>query len=213
MAGSLGGHTICRQNEASWEALEGSADDGGGPIELDGSSVPERSPRPWLMRTTTHVDALSRAVAPTTLETEEAMFDQLFESFRKASESSLQMHQEALRQWTQQWLTAPNAAASSSGEWSRELQKRWVDLTLELLNDHRTSLDSAYRSAIQAVEQTFRASNAKSPEEYRKVTEDIGRKLFENFKEQSETQFREFQKWSERTVDMVQKSQPQAAAT
>jgi hypothetical protein len=143
---------------------------------------------------------------------EETMFDQLFDSFRKASESSLQMQQDVFRQWTQQWLAAPSSAAGASTEWSRDLQKRWVDLTLELLNDHRTSLDAAYKSAIQAVEQTFRVSEAKSPEEYRKGTEELGRKLFDTFKEQSETQFREFQKWSERTADLIQRAQAETQA-
>lgn len=139
------------------------------------------------------------------------MFDQIFESFRKASESSLQMQQDVFKQWTQQWQAAPTSATGASTEWARDLQKRWVDLTLEMLNDHRTSLDNAYKSAIQAVEQTFRVSEAKSPEDYRKVAEDLGRKLFETFKQQSETQFREFQKWSERTAEMVQKAQSESA--
>jgi len=135
------------------------------------------------------------------------MFDQLFEGFRKASESSMQMQQDLLKQFTQQWFTAPTNAAGMSSEWGKDLQKRWLDFTLETLNKHRESLDSVYKATIQAVEQAFRVSEAKSSDDYRHVVEDLWRKLFEGLKTNSETQFREFQRWTEKSFEMVQKAQ------
>jgi hypothetical protein len=35
------------------------------------------------------------------------MFDQVLETFRKATESTLQMQQQMYRQWTQQWMQVP----------------------------------------------------------------------------------------------------------
>lgn len=133
------------------------------------------------------------------------MFDQLFESFRKASESSLQAQQEMLKQWVQQWPTPMNTP-SISGEQSAAFQKRWLESMTETLNRHREVLDSSYRSGIQVIEQAFRVSDAKSPEDYRRIVEDLWRKLSETFKEQSETQVRELQKAAERWLDVTQKA-------
>jgi len=127
------------------------------------------------------------------------MLDQLFDTFRKASESSLHMQQDMFKYWTQQLSGASNAAGNT-GEWSKNYQKQVVDL----LNKQREALDSAFKSGIQLIEQTFRASEAKSPDDYRRTMEDLWRTLIDTFKTQTETQVREFQKWSEKSFDMAQ---------
>jgi hypothetical protein len=135
------------------------------------------------------------------------MFDQLLENFRKASESSMQMQQDVFRQWTQQWLSPPPNASGVSAQWYRTLQKRWHELAIELLSKNRESLDAAWQAGIQVIDQSFRVTEAKSPEDTRRMVEDLWRKLFDTFKAQSETQFREFQQWSERSFEMVQNAQ------
>jgi hypothetical protein len=133
------------------------------------------------------------------------MFDQVFESFRKASESSLQMQQDMFKQWSQQWLSgAPSGGAST--EWGGAFQKRWLELVVDALSKQRESLDAMYRSGIQVLEQTLRLSEIKSPEDYRRVAEDVLRKSYETFKDQSEAQFREFQKMVEKSFDMAHKA-------
>ena len=127
------------------------------------------------------------------------MLDQLFDTFRKASESSLHMQQDMFKYWTQQWSGA-SSAAGNTGEWSKNYQKQVIDL----LNKQREALDSAFKAGIQLIEQTFRASEAKSPEDYRRTMEDLWRSLIDTFKTQTETQVREFQKWSEKSFDMAQ---------
>lgn len=127
------------------------------------------------------------------------MLDQLFDTFRKASESSLHMQQDMFKYWTQQ-LTGASSAAGNNGEWSKNYQKQLV----ELLNKQREALDSAFKTGIQLIEQTFRASEAKSPDDYRRTMEDLWRTLIDTFKTQTETQVREFQKWSEKSFDMAQ---------
>jgi hypothetical protein len=84
------------------------------------------------------------------------------------------------------------------------MQRRWAELALEFLRKQRESMDAAYASGIQIIEQTFRVSEAKSPDDYRRMTEDLWRKLFESFKDRSETQIRDFQKWSEKSAEIVQ---------
>jgi hypothetical protein len=137
------------------------------------------------------------------------MFDQIVDGVRKASESSLQLQQEMFRNWTRLWFSAAPPAAMSGlpgvpGEWDRAGQKRWMELGLELLNKHREAIDGTYKAGIQIIEQTFHLSEAKSGDDYRKLVEELWRKLFDLQKEQAESQFRDFQQWIEKSAGLVQ---------
>jgi hypothetical protein len=134
------------------------------------------------------------------------MLDQMFESFRKTSESSMHMQQEMYKQWAQQWPTLPLNAAGVSAEWVQTFQKRWIEFMTDSLNKHRESLDSIYKSSIQVIERAFHLSEAKSPDDYRRMVEELWRKVFEISKDQSETQLREFQKGVEKWLEMLPKT-------
>src|SRR4051794_24745189 len=133
------------------------------------------------------------------------MFEQFLETFRRASESSMQIQQDMVKQWSQQWFTAPPGGVSP--EWGRQFQKRCLDLTLEILNKHRESIDASYKAGIQAIEEVFRTADGKSPDDYRRTAEDLWRKLFEAFRTQYETQLQEFQKFTTMSFDMAQRPQ------
>ena len=132
------------------------------------------------------------------------MFEQLIDGVRKASESSLHMQQEMFRNWTRLWSSAAPGGIGATGDSNRAAQKRWLELGLEMLGKHREALDATYRSGIQIIEQTFRVTDAKSPDDYRKVVEDLGRKLLDLQKDQAENQFRDFQSWFEKSAGFVQ---------
>ena len=130
------------------------------------------------------------------------MFDLLFESFRKASESSMQMPMDMIKNLTQQLPTASGAGM----EWSKTFQKRWAEFAIESLNKHRESLDSTYRTGIQLIEKTFRVSDVRSSADYQKIVEELWAKLLDVFKEQSETQVRELQAWAAKSFEMQRAS-------
>jgi hypothetical protein len=136
------------------------------------------------------------------------MFDHLFDHFvdnvRKTTESYLQIQQDFFRQATQQWLYSQPLMTGASTEWGRTMQKRWFDFVLQTLNRQREAIDAAYKSGIQVVEQAFHAAEAKSPEEQRRVGEDLWRTIFDSFKSQQETQFQELQRWTERSFEFAQ---------
>ena len=134
------------------------------------------------------------------------MFDRMLEGFRKASESTLQMQQDLFKSWTQQWLSAQPDTTGVSAEWGRAFQKRWFELALETLKRHRDSLDAMYKAGIQTVEETSRSSGIKSPEDYRRMVEELWHKLYQAFKAQSESQFRDFQSWAEKSFESARKS-------
>jgi hypothetical protein len=135
------------------------------------------------------------------------MLDQLMEGFRKASESTLQIQQDMLKHWTQQWMGASPLAAGASSEWGRGFLQRWQEMAVEMLNKHRESLDATYRAGIQVIEQTFRLSEAKSSDDLRRTAEELWRKMFDTIKSQYETQFEEFHRWTERSFEMAQRPQ------
>ena len=132
------------------------------------------------------------------------MFDQLIDGVRKASESSMQMQQEMFKQWTRWFSGQAQDAGAQAADWGRGSQKRWVDLGIEMLNRHREAIDTIYKSGIQVIEQTFQVAEAKSPDDYRKMIEDLWRKLFDLQKQQSESQFRDFQTFYEKSAALVQ---------
>jgi hypothetical protein len=130
------------------------------------------------------------------------MFDLLIESFRKASESSMQVPMDMIKNLTQQLPSASGAGM----EWSKTFQKRWAEFTLESLNKQRESLDSTYRTGIQLIEQTLRISDVKSSAEYQKIVEQLWQKLLDVFKEQSESQVRDLQTWAAKSFEIQRAS-------
>jgi hypothetical protein len=134
------------------------------------------------------------------------MFDQVFDNFRKATESTLQAQQDLFRQWMSHWPMFPIAPTSPSGatgvsEQVRSFQKQWTDSVTALMTRHCEALDAQYRAGIKTIEDALRTTEAKSPEEFRKLTEELWRKSFEVLKQTIENQIRDLQaaveKWSD----------------
>lgn len=134
------------------------------------------------------------------------MFDQLFDGFRKASESSIVAQQEMIKQWVQQWPTASLSAAGSAIERNSEFHKRWVESATGTLTRQRELLDTACKSGVQLIEQAARLSDARSPDDFRKIVEDLWRKMFQGLKDQSEAQFVELKNASEALLTAVHAS-------
>ncbi|MBV8078402.1 MAG: hypothetical protein JO284_18475 [Planctomycetaceae bacterium] len=137
------------------------------------------------------------------------MFDQVLDSFRKISESTIQMQQEFYKQWMSQWPAATMMGPASAGggvtEQAQSLQRRWMDSITELMNKQREVLDAQYRTGIQAIQDAFRVTEAKSPEEYCRLTEDLWRKAFDTLKSTAEAQMRDYQSAVTKWLEMVSK--------
>ena len=84
------------------------------------------------------------------------MVDQVFETYRKASASFMQMQQDLFKQWAQQWPSASMEGAGTSSEWYQRIQKRWRDFATDSLNMHRESLDSMYKAAIDLYRESLK---------------------------------------------------------
>src|SRR5262245_53762511 len=143
------------------------------------------------------------------------MLDQILENYRKATETTLQFQQTILRSWSQQWpqafgvpipgLTVPGVSIPSApGAWLEQfhdMQKKLGETITDLLNKHRETLDAQYRAGIRAIEDAFRVGEAKDPEQFRKLAEELWRQSYECLKSLAEAQMRDtqmvLQKWFE----------------
>jgi hypothetical protein len=159
------------------------------------------------------------------------MFDQMLDNFRKATESTLQLQQEMFRNWTTQWTqgmgatssplmpgmpgmpsmpTMPSGMGNAWVDQIRAFQKSWVNSVTEMLEKHRKSLDSQYEAGIKTIEDAFKVGEARDPEQFKRLMEQMWRHSFDTLKTLSESQMKDIQaateKWSEAVTQMAQGS-------
>lgn len=137
------------------------------------------------------------------------MFDQILDTYRRATESTMQLQQMMLRNWTQQWPPTmlgmgmmPNPGVALL-EQAHDAQKKWSESVTDMLTKHRESLDAQYKAGIKTIEDAFRVGEARDPEHFRKLTEELWRHSFEALKSVSEDQMKEFQSAMQKWVDVA----------
>ncbi|MBV8264887.1 MAG: hypothetical protein JO252_00920 [Planctomycetaceae bacterium] len=139
------------------------------------------------------------------------MFDQVVDTFRKAIDSSLQIQQEMFRQFVQQWSQVPgiptpgSVIANSWADQVHAIQRKWTQTITDLLNRHREVLDAQYRAGIRTIEEAFRVGEAKDPEQFRKLTEELWRQSFDSMKTVIETQIRDLQAVTQKGFEVMTK--------
>jgi hypothetical protein len=135
------------------------------------------------------------------------MTDQMFDTFRKASESWLKMQQDLFQTGAPAPFFTPPQGSVGAPDWARNAQKRCINLATEILERQRESFDALFKSTINLLQQTSQISEAKSSDDYRRATEDLWRKWFESVKSHSETQFRDVQTFAGKSLEIVQSAQ------
>jgi hypothetical protein len=141
------------------------------------------------------------------MERVDKAFDQVFDSFRKATESTLQMQQDLWRQWTAAWPAFPK----SLPPWTQQVQRfeeQWVNGMTELMKKYQQTWEAQYKSSIASFEEAFRLAEAKDPVEFRKQVMGLWQKSFENLKEFAQAQTGNFQAAIEKWLGMVKKTAP-----
>ena len=143
------------------------------------------------------------------------MYDQVLDNFRKAAESTMQLQQELVKSWTQQWMQAPampvvpsmmsGNAAASWAEQVRTFQKQWANAVSDMLTKHRETLDTQYRAGIRTIEDAFRLGDAKDPEQFSRLTTELWRQGFDCFRTIIEAQIRDFQGAAEKWFEVFSK--------
>jgi len=131
------------------------------------------------------------------------MFDQVFESLRKATESSVAMQQELFKKWIAMWPGLP-ASAFPFGE-PQKFQKKWVEIVGDLLKKRNETLEAQFKAGLRNIEEAFRLAEAKDPEELRTKTIELWQKTFECLRQTSEAQVRDFQNAVAKCADLMTK--------
>jgi hypothetical protein len=148
------------------------------------------------------------------------MFDMILDNYRRAAESTMKVQQDVLRNWTAQWpqmfssgafgLPGASAAGTMPGvAWLEQMgdaQKKWAETISEILNKHRESLDAQYRAGIKTIEDAFKVGEARDPQQFRRLTEELWRHSFDCLKTVAESQIRDVQSATQKWFEIVSKS-------
>ena len=135
------------------------------------------------------------------------MFEQIFDEYRKAVEASFQMQQQLYRQWMNGWPVKPPDVGAVDGpavkEQIRSYQKQWSETLAETMENHREALNAQYKDGIEAIELAFRTTEARTPEQYWRLTQEFWRKSIDSYKTAFETQSMYVSNLAQMWLDMV----------
>jgi hypothetical protein len=110
------------------------------------------------------------------------------------------MQQELYSQWAGLWPGMPTPQTA----WLNSMQgfrKQMVETIASLARKHREVVDRQFQAAIESLDAALSMSDASTPEEFRRRSEQLCRKSLDCMKEITETQIREVQdaitKWTD----------------
>ena len=135
------------------------------------------------------------------------VFEEFFQNIRKASEVTLKMQQEVMSQWTSLWPGMPTPQTA----WIMQFQgvrKKWIETVSELARKHRDTIERQYQAAIESLDAALSISDASTPEEFRRKSEQLCRKTLDCMREMTESQVREFQEALTKWTDLLAKTGP-----
>ncbi len=129
------------------------------------------------------------------------MYEQIFDTLRQATTSTLQMQQEMYKKFTAQWPGMPMMTPPAFGEQAQQFQKKWAETGCEMVKKQREILEGQFAAGLQHIEEAFQLAQAKDIDELRAKTIELWKKSFECLQKVYEAQIQNFQsavaKWSE----------------
>ena len=132
------------------------------------------------------------------------MFELVFDSLKKTTEMSLQMHQEALKRWGSLWPGVPLGPATIP-EQAQKFQKKWAEFYEETLKKQREAIEVQFKAGLKYIEDAFRLAESKDPAELRAKTIELWQKVFESLQQSYEAQVRDLQAVASRWTELVTK--------
>jgi hypothetical protein len=127
------------------------------------------------------------------------MFEQVFENLKTATEANIQLQQEMFKKWASTWPCLPSVP--NGGDRFVKFQKKWAEFMTEIVQKQREVLEAQFAAGMKNIEEAFRLSEVKDPEELRIKTVELWQKAFECMRKLYEGQMHDFQaavvKWTE----------------
>ena len=127
------------------------------------------------------------------------MFEQVFSSIQKATESTIQLQQEMFQKWADSVPSNVTGGASPTDAFA-DFRKKWEEASIEMLKRQKELVDQNYEAGVKCLEDVFDAAESKTPKEYQEKMTELYRQSFESLRQLSEAQMKEFkaaaEKWS-----------------
>lgn len=135
---------------------------------------------------------------------ERAMFNNVLENIRKATEANVQMQQEMFKKWVGLWpgMNLPSPLGEAQ---IKTFQEKWAETVKDLLARQRSAAEVQFKAGLENIEKAFRLGEAKSAEELQTRTMDLWRKCFQTIQEAYEHQIRDCQSALEKWLQMLAK--------
>jgi hypothetical protein len=131
------------------------------------------------------------------------MFNQVFENFRQATQTTVQMQQEMFKTWMKLWPGIPEDS-HSWGEQVEQFQKKWAAVVSDLLKRQQEVTGAHFKAGLQNIERAFQVGEIKTPEDLRVKSIELWKKCFDDLRLVYEAQLRGFgtamEKWIELTT-------------
>jgi hypothetical protein len=131
------------------------------------------------------------------------MFEQVFESLRKASNSAIEVQQEMFKRWVSLW-PGMNGSPPAFGD-PQTLQKKWMEVGGELIKKQRETLEAQFGAGMRNIEEAFHLAEVQNAEELRAKTVELWRKTFDCLRQTYEAQTRDFQAAVARWTELMMK--------
>jgi molecular chaperone DnaK (HSP70) len=130
------------------------------------------------------------------------MFEQVYESLRKATEANMQTQQEMFRKMFTMWPGMPFPMTTPADQ-IQQFQRKWAEAVGDTLKRQRELIEVQFKAGIENLEKAFQIAGSKNPEELRAKTLELWQKCFENLRQAYEAQVREFQAAMSKWVEVV----------
>ncbi len=136
------------------------------------------------------------------------MFEPIFDEYRKVVDTSFRMQQDLYRQWMNGWPVKPpdiphSSELGATKEKIRSYQKKWSQTLAETMEKHREVLNQQYKSGIDTIASAFKMTEARTPEEYWRMTQEFWRKSIDSYKTVFEAQSKYVDGLAQMWLEMV----------
>jgi hypothetical protein len=127
------------------------------------------------------------------------MFDQVFDSMRRATEINVQMQQELFKRWAALWPGVPAAPGEPAGRtpsWAEQLrafQKKWTEAVADVAKKQRETAQEQFNAGLKHIEQAFAMASTKDLDALRAQMLELWQKSFALLQQAGEAQVRDFQ--------------------
>jgi hypothetical protein len=132
------------------------------------------------------------------------VLEEVFQNVRKVAEANLKLQQDLLSQFSSMWPGIPTPQSAWISQF-QQFRSKLVDTVSELARKHGEAIDRRYKAATESLDAALSISDATTPEEFRRKSEQLCRKSLDCVREVAETQVREFQEAVTKWTDVLAK--------